>query len=250
MPEHVGELFGPEPVPDRSVYSGRRSVQAPPFLLPPELKPNARLKMDGLAFLSRLPPDAIPVAFLDPQYRGVLDKLGYGNEGESRGQRRSALRQMTEETIVSFIRGIERTLIPSGHLFLWVDKFHLCQGIGGWFGTTALEIVDMLTWDKGTFGMGYRTRRRAEYCVVLQKRPRRAKGVWTVHTIPDVVRETTPRKSRSDHPHGKPVELQGDLLAAVSDEGDFVIDPAAGSFSVMAAAMSRKRTFLGCDLNG
>ena len=105
----------------------------------------------------------------------------------------------------------------------------------------------MVTWDKGTFGMGYRTRRRAEYCVVMQKQPRRAKGIWQSHNIPDVYKE---KASRADHPHAKPVVLQGELMAAVSNEGDFVIDPAAGSFSVLQAARNLRRTFLGCDLNG
>lgn len=230
-----------------SVYSTDRIVQAPALDLPEALKPNTRLKMDGLEFLSLLPENSIPVAFFDPQYRGVLEKLSYGNEGKRRGQRRSALEQMNEEIIGQFIHGIDRALLPSGHLFLWVDKFHLCQGVQEWFGGTELDIVDLLTWDKGTFGMGYRTRRRAEYCIVLQKQPRKAKGIWKVHTIPDVVRETT---SQREHPHAKPVELQGELIAAVSNEGDFVIDPAAGSFSVLPAALSQRRNFLGCDLNG
>ncbi|MCY4589777.1 MAG: DNA methyltransferase [Alphaproteobacteria bacterium] len=203
--------------------------------------------MDGLEFLSLLPADAIPVAFLDPQYRGVLEKLSYGNEGKVRGKRRSALEQMPNDVIAKFVRGIDRALIPSGHLFLWVDKFHLCQGVYPWLDGTNLDIVDLVTWDKGTFGMGYRTRRRGEYCVVLQKQPRKAKGVWKTHNIPDVVQEAA---SQREHPHAKPIDLQGELMAAVSHEGDFVIDPAAGSFSVLQAAKNRRRTFLGCDLNG
>ncbi len=230
-----------------TVFSDQRTVQAPAIRLPAELTPNTRLRMDGLEFLAMLPAQAIPVAFLDPQYRGVLEKLAYGNEGKKRGKRRSALQQMTEAVIGRFIRGIDRVLIPSGHLFLWVDKFHLCQGVRGWVDGTDLDIVDMLTWDKGTFGMGYRTRRRAEYCVVLQKQPRRAKGVWKTHNIPDVVQE---RASQREHPHAKPVDLQGELMVAVSHEGDWVIDPAAGSFSVLEAARNCHRNFLGCDLNG
>ena len=230
-----------------TVFSDQRTVQAPAIRLPAELTPNTRLRMDGLEFLAMLPAQAIPAAFLDPQYRGVLEKLAYGNEGKKRGKRRSALQQMTEAVIGRFIRGIDRVLIPSGHLFLWVDKFHLCQGVRGWVDGTDLDIVDMLTWDKGTFGMGYRTRRRAEYCVVLQKQPRRAKGVWKTHNIPDVAQE---RASQREHPHAKPVDLQGELMVAVSHEGDWVIDPAAGSFSVLEAARNCHRNFLGCDLNG
>ena len=230
-----------------AVFSGQRTVHAPSLALPDALKPNTRLKMAGLAFLAMLPVAAVPVAFLDPQYRGVLEKLSHGHEGKDRNKRRCALEQMTETTISHFVRGIDRALIPSGHLFLWVDKLHLCQGVRPWLNGTSLDIVDLMTWDKGTFGMGYRTRRRAEYCIILQKRPRRAKGVWKTHTIPDVIQE---RVSRREHPHAKPVDLQGELMAAVSHEGDFVIDPAAGSFSVLQAAQNRQRSFLGCDLNG
>ena len=232
---------------ERTVFSSERTMQAPPLTLPDALKPNFRLKMDGLDFLAMLPTDAIPVAFLDPQYRGVLDKLSHGNEGKARGKRRAALAQMDEITISHFIRGIDRALMPSGHLFMWIDKFHLCQGVRPWLDQTSLDIVDLMTWDKGTFGMGYRTRRRAEYCVIMQKRPLRAKNVWKNHTIADVIQE---RASQRHHPHTKPVALQGALMAAVSHEGDFVIDPAAGSFSVLQAARARGRNFLGCDLNG
>ena len=159
-----------------AVFSGQRTVHAPSLALPDALKPNTRRKMDGIAFLSMLPADAVPVAFFDPQYRGVLEKLSHGNEGKARNKRRCALEQMTEATISHFVRGIDRALIPSGHLFLWVDKFHLCQGVRPWLDGTSLDIVDLMTWDKGTFGMGYRTRRRAEYCVILQKRPAQREG--------------------------------------------------------------------------
>ena len=120
--------------------------------LPEGLEPNSRMRMGGLELLSLLPRDAMSVAFFDPQYRGVLDKLRYGNEGVQRGRRRSALQQMTEADIAAFISGIDRALIPSGHLFLWMDKFHLCQGFRPWFDGTLLDVVDLISWDKGRFG--------------------------------------------------------------------------------------------------
>ncbi len=228
-----------------TVFSHQRNVITPPLALAEGLHFNRRLQMDGLVFLEKLPSSSIPVAFFDPQYRGVLDKLGYGNEGKNRGQARASLPQMTQSSISQFIRGVDRVLIPSGHVFLWMDKFHLCTGFTGWFAGTALDVVDMLTWDKGRIGMGYRTRRSAEYLVVLQKQPRRAKGVWQVHNIPDVWTEPVQRGG-----HTKPVNLQGELIAAVSHEGDVVIDPAAGNFSVLDACKEKGRNFLGCDING
>lgn len=203
--------------------------------------------MDGRTLLSKIPKDSAPVAFFDPQYRGVLDKLGYGNEGEGRGKARCNLPQMTEAVITDFIRDISKTLIPTGHLFLWIDQFHLCIGFSGWLSGTALDVVDMLTWHKGRIGMGYRTRRTSEHVIILQKQPRRAKGVWKTHNIPDVWYE---KVTKNGYAHKKPIALQGALMAAVSSQGDIVIDPAAGSFSVLDACILRGRNFLGCDING
>ena len=222
-------------------------IQKAKITLAKGLKLNTRLKMDGLKFLSLLPEKSIPLAFFDPQYRGVLDKLDYGNEGKQRGKARASLPQMSEEFIGQFIQSIDKALIPSGHLFLWMDKFHLCTGFQHWFEGTDLDVVDMITWNKGKIGMGYRSRRMCEYLVVLQKQPKRAKGVWKLHNIPDVYLE---KVERNGYVHKKPVKLQGLLIETVSNKGDLVIDPASGSFSVMEACLIHGRNFLGCDIRG
>lgn len=234
---------------ESSVYSGLRTLEQPQIDLPPQLRLGERLAMDGCALLAALPDDAVAAAFFDPQYRGVLDHLAYGNEGERRGRRRAGLAQMSEPVIAEFIREIGRVLIASGHLFLWVDKFHLMTGFRDWMTGTSLDVVDMVTWDKGKIGMGYRTRRQAEYLIVLQKEPRRAKGVWTRHDIPDVWREPIPKERRAAGVHPKPVQLQAQLIEAVTNPGDLVVDPAAGTYSVLEACQQTGREFLGCDLN-
>ena len=240
------DLFGNKKEKSKTnVYSTERTIESPEFELPPDLIPNSQLCMDGLEFLSHIPDNIVPVVFFDPQYRGILDKMGYGNEGKSREKQRCALSQMSEEMIKDFMLNINRILIPSGHLFLWIDKFHLCQGFQCWFSETQLEVVDLIIWDKDKMGMGYRSRRVSEYCIVVQKQPKRAKGVWKIHTIRDVWREKTQGKI---HPHQKPLHLQAELIEAVTNEGDYVVDPAAGSFSVMKAAQLKNRNFLGCDL--
>jgi site-specific DNA-methyltransferase (adenine-specific) len=152
---------------------------------------------------------------------------------------------MSEELIQEFIEEISRVLQPSGHLFLWIDKFHLCEGTSQWFKNTELSIVDLITWDKGKIGMGYRTRRKSEYLLVLQKLPLRAKGVWSKHDIPDVWTEKIVGKR---HPHQKPLILQTNLIESVSSENDYIIDPCAGSYSVLEACKELKRNFIGSDL--
>ncbi len=171
--------------------------------------------------------------------------MQYGNEGVSRGRARSSLPQMSQDIIAEFIGGISRVLVPSGHLFLWADKFHICTGVGPWVEEWGLEVVDLVTWNKDRIGMGYRTRRVGEYLLILQKPPKRAKGVWQSHDIPDVVTE---KVERIGNVHPKPVNLQARLIEAVTDPGDVVLDPAAGSYSVMTAAHQVGRQFLGCDI--
>ena len=231
-----------------TVFSSAREERELSMVSPPDDLPvNTRIKMEGQTFLKKLPDDCSAAAFLDPQFRGVYDKMKYGNEDTSRNAIRVKLPQMTEETITQFVQEISRVLIPSGHLFLWMDKFHLCSDFQNWCKGTRLTVVDMLTWDKARIGLGYRTRHRSEFCMILQKEPRRAKGVWTVRNIPDVWQEKITEKR---HPHSKPVRLQAELIEAVTAPGELVIDPAAGSFSVMESCHRKGRIFLGCDIRG
>ena len=222
--------------------------QFPTPVIPSEYLLNTRNKSDGRIMLDSLSNNTFPVVFFDPQYRGVLEKLSYGNEGEGRTKARVQLPQMPDPIIQEYIEAIELILVPSGHLFLWVDKFHLCEGIGPWLTETNLEIVDMIVWDKMLMGMGYRSRRQSEYCMVIQKKPKRAKGIWKIHNIKDVYQEKAVRGG--PHPHMKPIGLQSVLIEAVTNAGDYVVDPAAGSFSVLDACLQTGRNFVGCDLNG
>lgn len=205
---------------------------------------NRKQKADGLDLLSDINDDQVSVAVFDPQYRGILDKLKYGNEGQNRAQARCSLTQMDDHTIKCFIKEIDRVLTPSGHLFLWVDKYHLCEGVSKWFEGTNLHRVDMITWNKQRMGMGHRSRCQSEYLLIFQKAPVRARGCWTDHSIPDVWNEKKP----TDHTHSKPVELQKRLIAATTQDGDIVLDPASGGYSVLTACRLIERDFIGCDI--
>jgi hypothetical protein len=107
-----------------------------------------------------------------------------------------------------------------------------------------LQTVDLIACDSLRAGMGYRTRRRGDYLVVLQNPPIKAKSTWRDHGIPNRWPE---KVKRTEHPHIKPIELIRRLISAVTNPGDLVVDPAAGSFVVMRAAKKLGRDFIGCD---
>lgn len=229
-----------------SVYSSTRSgiLTNSPISKNNDIKVNDFNIMDGLELLKNIHDEVITATFFDPQYRGIMEKMKYGNEGE-RQKERAVLNQMSEGTIQDFIIQIDRVSLPGSHLFLWIDKFHLCEGTAHWFKNTSLSIVDLITWDKAKIGMGYRTRRKSEYLLVLQKKPIRAKGIWVSHDIPDVWTEKIINKI---HPHQKPFSLQAKLINAVSSKNEYILDPCAGSYEVLKACKENFRNFIGCDL--
>ena len=207
---------------------------------------DARNVMDGRELLRSLPHRSVAAVVCDPQYRAGLDALSYGNEGE-RQKGRAELTSMSDDDIVEFMEEIQRVLRPSGHLFLWMDKFSLWSGHWQrWMPeVTSLALVDGLIWDKERIGMGKRTRCRYESLAILQRGPRRAGGVWTDRSIPDVWRSKPDRKR---HAHAKPMDLTERLLRATTKPGDLVVDPCAGGYGVLEVCKKIGRRFAGADL--
>jgi site-specific DNA-methyltransferase (adenine-specific) len=203
---------------------------------------NVAQRGDALALLRSLPDQCTPLVFFDPQFRGVLDKLQYGNEG-ARQRGRFSLPAMTSTYIEDCCHAAARVLMPSGYLLHWTDTFHLCEGDHR--RIAELQCVDLIAWDSLRIGNGYRTRRRGDYLLVLQRPPIVAKATWRDHGIPSRWPEKIDRKL---HPHIKPIGLITRLIGATTKPGDLVVDPAAGSFVVMRAAHKLGRDFIGCDI--
>jgi site-specific DNA-methyltransferase (adenine-specific) len=218
---------------------------------------NKKLCMDGLELLDGIDCEEVDACIFDPQYRGIMDSLDYGNEG-ARQKGRALLQQMSDVVIVTFLTEITRVLKPSCYLFLWIDKYILCEGSHkGWFEPINLpfltnhkpvmNLVDSITWDKQSFGMGYRSRKSSEYLLIYQKSPKTIKS-WKDKSIRDVWSEKI-LHPRLGHPHKKPIELTTRLINSVTELGDIILDPCAGSFSTFDACKLSGRQFIGCDIN-
>jgi site-specific DNA-methyltransferase (adenine-specific) len=204
-------------------------------------KRNVAQRGDALDLLTSLPDACAALAFFDPQHRGVLDKLAFGNEG-ARQRERCALPAMGEDYIDACCREIARVLVPSGYCMRWLDTYGLCEA-HHLRVADCVKHVDLIAWDNLRLGMGKRSRRRGDYLMVLQRPPVIATN-WRDHGISSRWVEKVNRKI---HPHVKPVGLIERLIAAVTLPGDLVIDPAAGGFGVLHAALRLGREFVGCD---
>jgi site-specific DNA-methyltransferase (adenine-specific) len=163
-----------------------------------------------------------------------------GNNEGSRQRRRARLPQMSTALIRELGVEIARALMPGSYCARFCDKFTLCEGLASFDG---LRVVDLICWDSGTFGMGWRTRQRGQYVVILQKEPTRTRATkgllrpWRAAPgIADVWPEKIPNPRHPDtHPHAKPIRLLTALIEATPLVGDVVVDPAAGSFAASAA---------------
>ena len=216
---------------------------------------NKYLQMDGLVLLDSLGENSVDLAIEDYQYREVMDKLNYGNEG-SRQSGRVSLEQMSTDTIIEFLTKTAFVLKPSAYVFLWIDKFILCEGhhlswlksVNENYEKPILNLVDMITWDKGLIGQGYRSRRKGEHLLIIQKTPKSTKS-WMDRGIPDVYPEKIPHpRTKGYHPHRKPMGLISRLIKSCTKEGDLVLDCCAGSFSTFDVCKETGRDFIGCDL--
>ncbi len=207
---------------------------------------NRRNRMGGVALLRSLRNAEARLAFFDPQYRGVLDQLGFGNEG-ARQKARAELPQMDDDTIAFFVEELCRVLKPSGHLLMWLDKHAVGSGhhLRYFARTPRFQTVDLIHWNTLRFGMGRRSRGCSEYLLVVQKQPTAAKGRWTDNAIRDSWTESS---DRDIHPHAKPFALTERLIRATTERGDLVVDPCAGGYGVLAACRLTGRNFVGCDL--
>jgi len=206
---------------------------------------NIAQRGDALELLRSLPDDCAALGFFDPQFRELLDRQRYGNEGVSRQSARAKLPAMTPEYIDAVNIEFARVLKRFGHLMRWTDKFCLCEGHHLRIPSDVLKVVDLIATDIERIKQGARTRYRGDFLLVMQKPPTRARGIWPDRGIPDRWVEKVDRRL---HPHIKPIGLIKRLIAATTMPGDLVVDPAAGSFVVMHAAHGLGRNFIGCDI--
>jgi site-specific DNA-methyltransferase (adenine-specific) len=209
--------------------------------------PNVAQDGDALALLRSLPDSCTPLVFFDPQYRGVLDKLKFGNEG-ARQKQRFKLPPMTGDYIDCCCREAMRPLIPSGYFMLWADTFNVCEAHHLRVADVC-KAVDLLAWDNQRMGMGKRTRRQGDYLLIIQKPPI-TPSTWWDRGIRSRWSEKIDLKiyPRKLYPHTKPRGLITRLIRTLTNPGDLIVDPAAGSFVVMHAAHELGRNFTGCDI--
>ena len=112
-----------------------------------------------------------------------------------------------------------------------------------------LSFDQMIVWDKGPMGMGWRYRRSYETVLVAHK-GKSFKWYDDSHKIENIIRNF--RKiipTDKEHPTQKPVELATHFIRLHTKPGDTVLDPFMGSGTTGLACQLLGRNFIGIELD-
>ena len=215
--------------------------------------------------LLRLMPDAsVDAVFADPPYR-----LSGGGVTVKNGRLTSVDKGSWDRTLGSFekdhefnlewLREARRVLKPNGTI--WVTgTHHIIFSLGFALQTLRFRLINQVTWEKPdpppnalhtAFTHAHETlvwaskgaaRHTFNYDLINSREPEaQVSSVWR---IPAVGKR---EKTHGYHPTQKPLRLVRRALLACTREGDFVLDPFAGSGTTAVAAKELNRFFVGAE---
>ena len=195
------------------------------------LKYNQRQRMDGLELLQGLPERFAHVVYLDPQ--------------REEDARNDVVLPSMSAPYGEWIEQAERVLVPNGSLILWLEGSSYEGGTYERWLPDSLEVVVRGTWRPQGFNPE-ESGKREEHVIVAHKMVPHSAHLYE-HRLPLPYQwwRATPN---TEGFWEKPYSLVGELIRPVTVPGDLVVDPAAGSYSTLAACLEEKRLFLGCDI--
>ena len=217
-----------------------------PFLL------NVVQEGDGLELLRDLKDEVAQLVIFDPQYKdaeevGVVHKK-FKDKKRNLYYKLDFLKEQSSLDIKKFLLPIERILKPNGYFCLWIDKKTFLNR--SWFEwlPSNLKIKEILIWVNKFPKMGHALiRNHAEYCLLGQKSPFRLMKPKNLKHLANIFSELVSFHNKK-HLHEKPYKMTKSVIEQLTNEGDLVIDPCAGSFVSLRACQKLGRGFLGTDL--
>lgn len=211
-----------------------------------------------------MPGERAGMVLTDPPYNVKIDKNVSGLGKVKHGEFVEASGEMTESEFTDFLSRFLKLAVAklrSGCCaYVFMDWRHLTELTHAASGA-GLRQINLVMWDKGKGGMGslYRSAHELIYVgckggttpeinnVKLGAKGRDRTNVWAYPGA--TKRGSTAAKALKDHPTPKPVELIGDAMLDVTKRGDIVLDPFAGSGTIIIAAEECDRVARAIELD-
>lgn len=197
---------------------------------------NTIIHGDCLDVLKTLPDKSIDLVVTDPPY-GV----------EWQSHRRKELHKKIENDT-----DVEWVLPVFQEIYRVMKDDSICISFYGWpdadifvgsWKKIGFGLKSHIVFVKNNMGLGWFTRGKHESAYLLTKGTPTKPNI----AIPDVL--SWVGTGNELHPTQKPIDSMRKLIYTYSKEGDFVLDPFAGSGTTCVAAKMENRNYLGIEIN-
>lgn len=217
------------------------------------------------ALLARYPSGLFDVIFADPPYflsnggitcqNGRMVRVDKGDWDRSQGP------ELNHEFNREWLRRCQALLKPNGTI--WVSgTHHVIYSVGFAMQQLDMKLLNHISWEKPNpppnlscryfthstetiiwAAKNAKARHYFDYSAMrAQNGGKQMKSVWNIKP------PSSAEKRFGKHPTQKPLALLQRILEASTQEGDWVLDPFAGSATTGVAAVAMKRQFVGIEL--
>jgi site-specific DNA-methyltransferase (adenine-specific) len=230
---------------------------------------------DCLDILAALPASSVDLVFADPPYflsnggitchagkmvsvhKGDWDKLPGPDLGPVR-----ARYDKVHEFNTAWLAAAQRVLKPNGSI--WVSgTAHVIHSVGFAMQQLGFKLLNDISWVKPNPppNLSCRYFTHATETIIWAAKDKKSRHTFNYKLMKETNRgkqmksvwEIRPpeswEKRFGKHPTQKPVALLERILLASTNEGDWVLDPFAGSSTTLLAAFRLRRQAVGCELS-
>jgi DNA modification methylase len=198
---------------------------------------------NSIDVLKKEPLNKISLLLSDPPY-GMDFKSGYVNPNKWDKIDNDKI----EDTITildSVFYEAKKHLLPDAHIYIFGNPFEI-ENIKPVF-EKYFKLKNILIWDREVIGMGDLKTYGRSYDIILFGYNEKWKDLNGTRER-DILRFNRVAPNNLKHPTEKPLDILEYLIKKSSNEGEYILDPFAGSFTTCEAAMNLNRNSYGIEL--
>lgn len=232
---------------------------------------------DCIEVLKNIETDSIDACITDPPYNisgydnkkkiGWLESNKYWTESKKFNKINAEWDKYSntsyEDFSLTWLSEIKRIVKPNGNIAIF-GSYHNIYKIGYLLEKLDLRIINSIVWYKRNAFPNVTQRmfcESTEYIIWAANNSQKKAKNWTfnyqtmkeinggkqMRNLFDVPNTKTSEKSFGKHPSQKPIEVIKNLVLALTNEDDIIIDPFSGSGTTAFVAKQNNRKFIGVE---
>jgi DNA modification methylase len=198
---------------------------------------------NSIEVLKKEPLNKISLLLSDPPY-GMDFKSGFDYDNKWDKIENDKI----EDTITildSVFYEAKKHLLPDAHIYIFGNPFEI-ENIKPIF-ERYFKLKNILIWDREVIGMGDLKTYGRSYDIILFGYNEKWKDLNGTRDR-DILRFNRVSPNNLKHPTEKPLDILKYLIKKSTNEGEYILDPFAGSFTSCEAAMNLNRNSYGIEL--